>query len=50
MAWEPNIDESTYRRVWPTPDLEPVEWPWSSSVYANWITPADIETLLEEGP
>lgn len=48
MAYEPDIDESQYRKVRPLPDDDPpTEWPWSKSVCASWITPDLIEEVLE---
>lgn len=43
-------DPEGHVRVWPLPDQEPVEFPYSKSVRASWITEELIRQLLEEGP
>ena len=49
MAWE-SIDESHYRRVWPLPDMEPVDGPYSAALLSPYVTPEEIRVLMEEGP
>lgn len=39
-----------FRRVFPLPDQEDVEFPYTKSIRASWITDELIEQLLEEGP
>lgn len=47
MAYEPNIDETLYRKVRPRPDDDPVtEWPWGPGTYSYRITAEDIEELI----
>ena len=39
-----------YRRIYPLPDQEPVDFPYTRSVRASWITDELIAELLEDSP